>query len=246
MFKLPARGTAAVTMSEQFDTRGVYPLPALDLVTAFPFGLIESRQRGDDATEVVVYPRVFAVRSSALELISGGGDVVRTARGQGDEFFSMRDYIPGDDLRLVSWRATARAGELMVKELSQETSRFVVLVLDTRLGMNVPDFHERFEAAIELTASLAVTLLNRQYSVALVTGIDYLPEGEGQAQIRRVLDFLARLEPAPDDSADPYKRGALIDDPRRAAYLCISPDPIQWGSRIGALRVLHPREVVYA
>jgi uncharacterized protein (DUF58 family) len=57
----------------------------------------------------------------------------------------LRDYTPGDDLRRVSWRASARAGKLLVKQLARDTSRYVACVLDNRLDGTVTDFNELFE-----------------------------------------------------------------------------------------------------
>ncbi|MEA3366157.1 MAG: hypothetical protein U9Q79_11015, partial [Candidatus Hydrogenedentes bacterium] len=99
LVKLPARKAGIMRVNALFAKRGVFPPPAIDLVTTFPFGFVETRLRVHDSGEVVVYPRVRAVRPAALDAARGSGDVPRLVRGMGDEFFSLRDYVPGDDLR---------------------------------------------------------------------------------------------------------------------------------------------------
>ena len=248
ILSIPARRAAQVRYTQMFEKRGLRKLPQIELVTSFPFGLIEARRRINLDTEVLVYPRVRAARTSILDQLRGAGELPKVAQGPGDEFFSLREYIPGDDLRFISWRASARTGTLYVKELEQQTSRYVVIVFDTRLQASVENFAEQFEEAVELAASIAITLLNRQYRVAIVTPNTWLREGEGTAQGIKVLEFLARIEASEPDATDPFTRALEEADRHNASYLLVSPDPAQWGELLapGFPRVLDPREVVYA
>ncbi|MBN2308610.1 MAG: DUF58 domain-containing protein [Candidatus Hydrogenedentes bacterium] len=243
---IPARKAAHLTMTEWFEKRGVSRLPDLEFVSSFPFGLVEARVRVSDASEVVVYPRVKAARTAIVDRAPGTRDAPRSSQRDGDEYFSLREYEPGDDLRYVAWRASARLGNLMVKEFEQETSRSVLLVLDSRRD-DLEGFEERFEEAIELVASLAVTLLNRHYSVSLLTASGGLNADEGKAQALKVLDFLARLDAAPPTADDPFSRAMGFEEARRVVYLFCSPDPARWGARLaGGARILDPREVIHA
>lgn len=244
---IPGKRTAIIRTSGTFGKRGVYELPDVVLVTAFPFGLIESRRRLRDPREVVVYPRVHAVRTAVVEKSRATGDVPQISRGTGDEFFSLRDYVPGDDLRHIAWRASARSGSLLVKELEKQTTRRIVIVFDSR-RVDIPDFDDCFEQAIELIASLAQSLLNRQYSVAMVTSGLGVGEGEGQAHALKILDALARLNPSEGDTPNPFLHSEYLQEQRRVTYLFVSPDPMQWGQFgvAGYNRVLDPREVIHA
>ncbi|MBX7259401.1 MAG: DUF58 domain-containing protein [Candidatus Hydrogenedentes bacterium] len=244
---IPGKHTAIVRTNGKFEKRGVYELPDIVLVTSFPFGLIESRRRIRDPHEIVVYPRVHAVRTAVVEKSRATGEIPQISRGAGDEFFSLRDYIPGDDLRHIAWRASARSGTLLVKELEKQATRRVVFVFDSR-RVDLPDFDDHFEQAIELVASLAQSLLNRQYAVALVTSSLSVGEGEGQAHALKILDALARLNPSEGDTPDPFLHSEYLQENRRVTYLFISPDPLQWGQygALGQNRVLDPREVIHA
>ena len=85
-----------------------------------------------------------------------GRAAVRT-RGQGTEFDSLRDYVDGDDVRSIDWRATARRQHLVVRTWQPEQHRRVVIVLDTsrtsagRIG-DAPRLDAAMDAALLLTA----------------------------------------------------------------------------------------------
>lgn len=248
VIKIPARRTASMNVDLCFEKRGVHLLPAFEVCSTFPFGLLECRRRYTSAQEVVVYPRVSRVRSSAVETMSGGNYVPRSAVQDGDEFFGLREYIPGDDLRRIAWRVSARMGVWMVRENSRESARYVVFALDTRWIADSEDFEQLFEEAIELVASLAATLLARQYTVAIITPGQMLEGGEGASHERRMLDMLARLEPA-----DPAQHGGFVDralamDTPEASLVFVTPDKRVWGepNLYGHFRALDPREVVHA
>jgi len=245
---IPPRRTAQLRLTHCFEKRGVYKLPPVILATSFPFGMVVARKAFPDDREVVVYPRVHSARTNVVEQAGGIGEMPRVYQGSGDEFFSLREYVPGDDPRQIAWRVSARSQTLLVKELEQQFTRHVVLVLDTRVAVHVEEFDDRFEDAIELVASLAITLLNRQYSVAIVTATETMQEGEGKAHGLRVLDFLARVTPADGELAEPYSRAVSVSHPRHTCFLMVSPDPVEWGKAYsgGAARVLDPREVIHA
>jgi uncharacterized protein (DUF58 family) len=248
LFKVPAGQTGVLNVREVFDRRGVYPVPAISLLTTFPFGLVHWRRRIKDDALITVYPRVHAVRTATLEQSQNSGDTSKNARGPGDEFHSLREYVVGDDMRHIAWRVSARLGSLVVRELEQETSRYIVFVLDTSPYPDLDDYAERFEEAVELVASLAVTMLTRQYTVSVVTGTDALPEGEGKAQVVNVLEMLARVQPDAESGGDALGRVGTVDDTKRAACFYVSPSPSQWGRKKarGGVHVLDPREVIHA
>ncbi|MCX5770956.1 MAG: DUF58 domain-containing protein [Candidatus Hydrogenedentes bacterium] len=247
ILRIPARRAAQFRMAEVFKARGVHRLPDITLATAFPFGLIERRVAVRDTSEIVVYPRVHAVRPAVLEQVSGVRSIPRIVRGEGDDFFSLRDYIPGDDIRQVAWRASARRGSYVVRELARQTSRSVAIVLDTCLSGDTSVSSDDFEDAVDLAASLAVTFLKKRYAVSIITPDLRLEHGEGNSQVVRVLETLARVEPSNLSHLDPFGWYARGQD-GQAAHLYISPDPRQWGrySRNLGAKVLHPREVVLA
>lgn len=244
---IPPRRAALLNLTHTYTRRGVHPAPRLCLASAFPFGLIDCRLEAPATSDVVVYPRVRAIRTVTLDQQSGTGIVPRTNLAEGDEFHSLRDYVRGDDLRRVAWRQSARLGTLLVRELEQETSRYVLFVFDTKIAGLDEESSEAFEEAVELVASLAVTLLSRQYRVAIQTPSHHLEEEQGKGHIIKVLEFLARVEPIVGEGPSNFGFASAHDIPG-CTEVFISASPDQWGvtTRLGGPKVLHPRDVIHA
>ena len=245
--KVPAHGAAIVRLQMNLPARGVYELPPVSVASAFPFGLYERIYIYKAPATVVVYPRVKAVRPTVLEQMHGTGETPRLRHGEGEEFFSLRDYVPGDDLRKIVWRVSARLNHLVVRELEPTTSRNVMICIDTRRAQDA-NFDEHFEDAMDLAASLAVSFLNRQYAVGVMTPDRKIGLGEANAHAITILDALARVNPLrPEDVPDDWYSGAIHHGPKMGLIL-VSPNPEDWGVRspLDGTRVLDPREVVHA
>ncbi|HPO15762.1 MAG TPA: DUF58 domain-containing protein [Candidatus Hydrogenedentes bacterium] len=244
--KTPAKGAALLNIPMTLAKRGLHRLPPFDIETGFPFGLMERRRRYNDTTDVLVYPRVRALRTSTVEQLPGPASVARAAVADGDEFFSLREYLPGDELRRIAWRISARMGVWMVREMSRQHSRFVIFALDTRHLTDLPDFDNLFEEAVELTASLAVSLLKRHYHVTVTSPAGAVEGGYGPHQERKILELLARVDPTPE--SEDFSSFVRALEPQEARLICISPDPRQWGRQTGsgALKMLNLDEIVHA
>jgi uncharacterized protein (DUF58 family) len=138
-------------------------------------------------------------RLARLRELEGRAAVM--VRGQGTEFDSLRDYVDGDDVRSIDWRATARRGEVVVRTWRPERDRHVVLVLDTgrtsagRVG-DAPRLDAAMDAALLLTALAAragdrVDLLAYDRSLrAAVQGVS------GPSLLPALVSAMAPLEPA--------------------------------------------------
>lgn len=242
-----------VRLGHEYGRRGVHALAPIRLNSGFPLGLFRTVLTYDDRAEVVVLPRVHKLKPAALHQLDGSGEKTRRDLGEGDEFFSLRDYVPGDDVRRISWKVSARVGRYVVRELEPTVARNVCVYFDTRLpsgvaiegGMLPLEIDEAFEAAVDLVASLAVGFLDRQYAVSVVTPQDRIAFGEGKQQCDRILRMLAHVTPLPY-SGDTWP--PKLDDASSAAIALVSADSGQWGGQLPGLRsrVLHPYEVTHA
>ncbi len=239
---LPAGQAARLSVEECFDKRGEHVLAGYRIVCGFPFGLVERCRDFNDGSKVLVYPRVHLIRASAFQRIPSAGKVSNQSTDDGDEYFGLREYVPGDDIRRIVWRISARLDKWIVRELAQYQSRLVVLALDTTFNPNVEDFNDRFEQSIELTASIAIMLLRRRNEVSIVTSKGFLEGGDGKGHERRVLELLASVEVADKTTAIDHQISAI--DSANAAVFLISPDPQAWGMATDHGRVLDPRELV--
>jgi len=177
------------------DQRGRFELGPLRATVGDPFGLASHTRRVLGTEEVIVFPRVHEIMS----LPETGGDEpdrdMPRAHGRldpGGEFLNLRDYEPGDDLRRVHWRSTARRGRLMVRQNEARHRTPVLVMLDVR-----PASHDRasFERAVEGCASVvtACERVGRPCAVMLSTGV--IVGTAGRRHLASVMDELAVVEP---------------------------------------------------
>ncbi|NLV44835.1 MAG: DUF58 domain-containing protein [Candidatus Hydrogenedentes bacterium] len=247
ILRIPARHQASTSIESVFSRRGVYTLPPCELVTHYPFGFLELRRRYEDILEVLVYPKVRPARLPALESSSGMQMVQSRNVGEGDEFFALREYNHGDDLRLIVWRISARLGKWMVREMGIGNARIVTFVLDTR-KTDAPDYEAVFEEMIDLAGSLMVTLLKRQYSVGLYTPERSLECAKGTAQEQHILDCLARINPVDASSYPDFDVRVRRLHSEAVRVIGMTPDISLWGTAdsLSGVSVLDPGSVVYA
>jgi uncharacterized protein (DUF58 family) len=176
------------------DRRGRFEIGPLRATVADPFGLASRTRRILGTEEVIVFPRVHEI----MALPETGGDELDRdmprAHGRldpGGEFLNLRDYEPGDDLRRVHWRSTARRQRLMVRQNEARRRTPVLVMLDVR-----PGCHDRasFERAVEATASIvnACERAGRPYEFILSTGA--LVGASGRRRLASVMDELAVVE----------------------------------------------------
>ncbi len=239
-----ARGKTTVRIEHVVARRGVYAFPPMSALSAFPLGLFERRVRVDDGAAITVYPRIQAVRMGMLEQMHGTGDTPKLRRGDGDEFFSLRDYMMGDDPRKIAWKVSARVGHLIVRELEPSTSHNIVVLLDTVRPPGVDHFDDLFEEAVDLAASLAVSFLNRQYAVGLLTPEGSEPIGEGNSHATKILEMLAGVE-IRNDGRDDWMDSEMTAG---AGVVYVSGNPANWGAPSGVkgVKFVDPREVIRA
>ena len=106
----------------------------------------------------------------------------------GLDFFGLREYEVGDDLRRVHWRSTARTGELMLRQDEMPWEARSTILLDTR-----PSTHhgESFERAVEIAASLATAMCRGRRQVRFMTtgGIDI--RSSGGDRYAQIMEYLA-------------------------------------------------------
>lgn len=182
--------------------RGVYNIGPLRVSASDPFGVFPRNARYEGNGEVVIYPRPVPVRGAIAR--SGAeprgvstGDRARWSMS-GQEFYGIRDYRPGDELRRIHWPATARHAELKVIEFEYGASGDLAIVLDTLAGTEFGSgIDTTLEAAVRAAASLAHSVLVSE-GTALLTADS--AEGPRWVEIDRVdrefelLEVLARVQ----------------------------------------------------
>ncbi|MEU8680196.1 DUF58 domain-containing protein [Streptomyces sp. NPDC048611] len=170
--RVEAGGRREVSYRVRSDLRGRYPLGPLQLRLSDPFGMCELTRSFSAADILTVVPRVEPLPAvpQAGEATGFGDGRQHSPALTGEDDVIPRGYRHGDDLRRVHWRSTARHGELMVRREEQPQKARCTVLLDTRETAHPgsgPD--SPFEWAVAGAASTAVHLLERGYSVRLLT-----------------------------------------------------------------------------
>lgn len=211
----PGRGgrpTAADTVEVSYQLqparRGVYPVGPLMLGRSDPFGLAYSEWPVGAPHDLTVTPRVTPLPGNGVSITTGEGsrhERVRHLNNDSDELIA-REYRPGDPMRRVNWPATARHGEIMVRQEEQRSHPEARIILDTTRGgrSGGPRHDAEFERAVEVAASIAVHLLEGGFR------LDVVELGPCQLLPGRPVAGDPRAQHDPDDG----RRGGLRgDDP---------------------------------
>lgn len=165
-------------------------------------------------------------RLARLRELDGRTSVL--ARGEGTEFDSLRAYVPGDDVRSIDWRATARQSAVAVRTWRPERDRHVLVVLDTgrtsagRVG-DVPRLDAAMDATLLLTA-LATRAGDRVALLAYSRRVRARVQGRGAGEVlSAVVDALTPLEPElVETDARGLVAAALADAPRRSLIVLLT------------------------
>lgn len=192
--------------------RGVYHLGPLVLRAGDPFGLAhESRSTAPD-TSLTVHPRHDLLPTHSVS--SHRDDdrrLVRPLLGKGgNEFYMLREYVPGDDLRRVHWPSTARVDDLVIRQPETVRRGRLTVVADLRAPVHDAD---SLEAVVSATASVAVSSLRAGLQVRVVTtaGFDS-GHTSGRVSAVALLDGLAAADlHRPVAGAPPFRMAGRLD-----------------------------------
>lgn len=182
--------------------RGVVPVGPLTVEVTDPFGLARTTTVAAPRLEVTVYPHVDDIapprHNRSRDPLSGS--VASTSLGrQGDDFYALRPYVIGDDLRRVHWPSTARRDELMVRQDELPYQDRTTVVLDVRKGAHTP---ESFEGAVSVAASVLSASWRQRDVVRFLTtgGHDSGSGASTRGGIDTMLERLAVVAPTSNGS----------------------------------------------
>src|SRR5579871_2891340 len=177
LFNVPANDSISARQRVRFHRRGVYQSQVYFVTAIDPLGVFAFSRRAHCRGEVVVYP---TPRSISLDSLTGadrfGSQEFTTSalHGASIDLDGVRNYLPGDPLRRIHWRQTARTGQLSVIEYEESQSFDLVIALDLQRGSVVGKGVETtLEYAIRTAASLAHQGIRLGATVRLL-----LPENE--------------------------------------------------------------------
>ena len=183
--------------------RGVFQIGPAQIYSTDPLGLQTFAQRMPLLSELTVYPALLPIQESWLRGVAAQGwrgTASALTRGSGDDFYGVREYGPGDELRRVHWRTTARTGTLAVTEYAQGVTMDVTVALDLSRAAYIGTGEGEdgaLESAVTLAATLADDFLRHGHTVRLLTAgarADEAAFAGGPQDMPRLLETLARVQ----------------------------------------------------
>ena len=237
------------------ERRGRFEFGRVAVRSRTRLGLAWREDLAGEAASVKVYPNVRRAREAELKALGARSLVAAQRRaswrGEGRDFESLREYVPGDELRHVSWSATARRGRLTTRQYQIERDQTVLIALDAgRLMTARIERETKFDTAIH--AALALMSAARRagdHAGLVVFGRRvkaYVPPGKGREQFDLVLEALHAVEPELIEPS--YTRAfefVAANCKRRALVVLLTDLVDEQGSRelLTSLRLLRPRHL---
>ena len=188
--------------SLKLPLRGHYHLGPVKLRVKDAFDLFYNEKIEKSLHSFSVFPQIEVleeqvIKSRAPKLLSGAMPL--NVIGAGTEFYSLREFVPGDSLRSVNWKALAKKGKMMVNETVREDVMDVILLVDAREvsavggGKDTP-----LEMSCRAAATYAKQLLDERNNVALMIygdSVERVDLDRGEHHLFKILTALSSAKP---------------------------------------------------
>lgn len=181
------------------EKRGVLEIGPLQVVLGDPFGMTRVSMDASGVSELTVYPKIDEIvpvpQTTGNDPMAGAEHPNALGRS-GEDFYALRKYVVGDDLRRVHWPSTARYDDLMVRQDELPWQGRASVLVDIRRATNTD---ESLELVISAAASIVNASQRRQDLVRLIT-TDGSDSGfaAGHAHVEAIMEHLAAIEASHD------------------------------------------------
>jgi uncharacterized protein (DUF58 family) len=202
---IEARGDRSISYELRPPKRGRYEVGPLQITITDPFGVARLTSVGSETSEFLAFPRTERL---ILPKDAGSRRTITTSArrqptgNQGEDFYTLREYVEGDDLRRIHWPATAKRDRYMIRQEETPWHARATILLDDHAGAYTAAGWER---AVEVAASMCDLYHRSGYAFRLTPSIAHgVPSGRGSDHFHRCLDVLATIEPSDsNDGGDP-------------------------------------------
>jgi len=191
---LPRRATYKATYRVLCRPRGVYTIGPTNLTVSDPLGLASLSTTAGRVDTLVVYPAVEEL--SGLPDVLGRNMAIRAHRPEhsqrgGEDFYTLREYQQGDDLRRIHWPSSARHDRLMIRQLEIPWQARSLVVLDVRAeAYSNP---ASFEAAVSGAASVIRHLIDHSFETQVWMGGPTVSVGPANSGYAVAMERLAEV-----------------------------------------------------
>ncbi|MCA6074364.1 DUF58 domain-containing protein [Fulvivirga sedimenti] len=189
--------------------RGEYDFGRINVFSSSQIGLVQRKSVFDAAAIVPVYPsylqmRKYEIMAFTNRLVDLGIKKIRRI-GHNMEFEQIRDYVLGDDIRTINWKATARRGDLMVNNYQDEKSQQVYCLIDKGRTMQMPfEGMSLLDYAINASLVISNIAINKDDQAGLITFQHrvntVLPASRRNKQMKLILETLYNQKTAYKES----------------------------------------------
>lgn len=185
--------------------RGVVKVGPVSVVRGDPLGLFERAHRRDDPVDLYVHPRTVLFDGQSLGYLRDLEGLPAADLSRDDvSFHALLEYQPGDDLRHVHWKSTARTGTMMVRQYEETRRSHFVIGLSTSSGDYATD--DDFELGISAAGSIGLRAIRDSQRVDIRVQGRELASGTG----KQLLDSLSAVESSkPRDGGIDHLAGVL-------------------------------------
>jgi uncharacterized protein (DUF58 family) len=151
-------------------------------------------------SEMLKKVRAIEIRTNRQVNEALAGQYRSVFRGSGIDFDEVREYVPGDDVRSIDWKVTARQGRPFIKKYREDRELTILLAIDVSASGNFGSGDEsKRERAAELASVLAFSAIKNRDNVGLLLFTDqtelYIPPGKGRFHVLRVIREILFHEP---------------------------------------------------
>ena len=235
--------------------RGNYKFGKTAVRFVSKLGLVWCQTDLNEAQAVKVYPNMRRAREMELKALGARSFLAiqrkSVRRGEGREFESMRDYVRGDELRHISWTATARRNKLTTRQYQIERDQNIIIALDAgRLMTGRIGDETKFDTAIHAALALMSAAARGGDNCGLVVFgrkiIKYLPPKKGVEHIDAVLETLHDLEPELIEPSYARAFQFIASNTKKRSLAVVLTDLVDKESSkelINSLKLLRPRHL---
>ncbi len=173
------------------NRRAVIPVGPVATVQGDPLGMMRRTRVWSEIDEIFVHPRTVPVGTMAAGLIRDmEGQATNQLSPSDVAFHTLRDYVPGDDLRHVHWKSSAKLGELQVRQYVDTRRSHVAVLLSLDTGEYADD--DEFELSVSCAASIAVQALREDQTLSMFAGGQQVPATNSKTMLDHYSAFEAR------------------------------------------------------
>lgn len=252
---IEAQSTAALVYGLTPPKRGRFEFGLIAVRYLSRWGLAWRQARIGEPVAIKVYPNMRRAREAELKALGARSFVAARRksqwRGEGRDFESLRDYVRGDEMRHISWTATARRGKLVTRQYQMERDQTILIALDAGRLMtarieNETKLDSAVHAALALMSAAARAGDNAGLLVFGRRIKTYLPPKRGAEHLDAALEALHAIEPEMIEPSYSRAFEFVSANSRRRSLVVVLTDLVdEEGSRelLTSLKLLRPRHL---